>query len=506
MLKTGRTAREGQLWVEINGVLGKSWKSWQFSLAEGIFKYRGHRRSEAGEIHLAGSEICYTKAVRQRPFVFRFNGPHAGAEGKVKLILAAESKFELDSWVSALERGGAKNLTNLGEPAGRVHPDVLAWKTKVAETRGSGLEVPMTGQVAISSPIHSMHDRAPDDQFPAPDDQDRAPDDQFPAPPPFDFPEPPPFRGGGHSMHDRAPDDQFPAPDNQDRAPDDQFPAPPPFDFPEPPPFRGGGHNVSFGRKSRPVVARLQPSGGQSGGQRLAEHSGLASSRPDEPAVFTSRVSRSMRAGMLASKRLDEIETKLGSGAKAHARKLQVLLLRLHSQCCARCAPETFRTLPNPERAELAHHGQLVFAGRGLACSPYLHLAADPAPAGKLEAYAQKVTDFMNLHWGLPTASVLISITGSAQDFSLSPKLHKAFSQGLARAVKATNAWVFTGVCARVCVRACACACACVRARVRVRVGVRVRVRVRVGPKNIGTLARKKRQLLWQEKIRRMFT
>ena len=462
MLKTGRTAREGQLWVEINGVLGKSWKSWQFSLAEGIFKYRGHRRSEAGEIHLAGSEICYTKAVRQRPFVFRFNGPHAGAEGKVKLILAAESKFELDSWVSALERGGAKNLTNLGEPAGRVHPDVLAWKTKVAETRGSGLEVPMTGQVAISSPIHSMHDRAPDDQFPAPDDQDRAPDDQFPAPPPFDFP--------------------------------------------EPPPFRGGGHNVSFGRKSRPVVARLQPSGGQSGGQRLAEHSGLASSRPDEPAVFTSRVSRSMRAGMLASKRLDEIETKLGSGAKAHARKLQVLLLRLHSQCCARCAPETFRTLPNPERAELAHHGQLVFAGRGLACSPYLHLAADPAPAGKLEAYAQKVTDFMNLHWGLPTASVLISITGSAQDFSLSPKLHKAFSQGLARAVKATNAWVFTGVCARVCVRACACACACVRARVRVRVGVRVRVRVRVGPKNIGTLARKKRQLLWQEKIRRMFT
>ena len=51
----------------------------------------------------------------------------------------------------------------------------------------------------------------------------------------------------------------------------------------------------------------------------------------------------------------------------------------------------------------------------------------------------------MEKHWDMSPASVLISITGGAQDFVLPPRLNKAFRHGLARAAQATNAWVFTG-------------------------------------------------------------
>ena len=42
-------------------------------------------------------------------------------------------------------------------------------------------------------------------------------------------------------------------------------------------------------------------------------------------------------------------------------------------------------------------------------------------------------------------ASVIISITGGAGDFTLSPMLQTAFFHGLAKAAHATNAWVITG-------------------------------------------------------------
>ena len=45
-------------------------------------------------------------------------------------------------------------------------------------------------------------------------------------------------------------------------------------------------------------------------------------------------------------------------------------------------------------------------------------------------------------HWQVPQASVIISISGGAQDFQLPPRLHKAFAHGLAKAAQATGASV----------------------------------------------------------------
>ena len=51
----------------------------------------------------------------------------------------------------------------------------------------------------------------------------------------------------------------------------------------------------------------------------------------------------------------------------------------------------------------------------------------------------------MQKHWKVSCASVVISITGGAQDFTLPPRLHQTFQHGLAKAAKATNAWIVTG-------------------------------------------------------------
>lgn len=52
----------------------------------------------------------------------------------------------------------------------------------------------------------------------------------------------------------------------------------------------------------------------------------------------------------------------------------------------------------------------------------------------------------MEMHWDLHRRpSVLISVTGGAQSFNLTPRLEKAYKRGLAKAAQATNAWVFTG-------------------------------------------------------------
>jgi len=47
------------------------------------------------------------------------------------------------------------------------------------------------------------------------------------------------------------------------------------------------------------------------------------------------------------------------------------------------------------------------------------------------------VLDLMEKHWDMSPASVLISITGGAQDFVLPPRLNKAFRHGLAKAAQA---------------------------------------------------------------------
>ena len=74
-----------------------------------------------------------------------------------------------------------------------------------------------------------------------------------------------------------------------------------------------------------------------------------------------------------------------------------------------------------------------------------MHLADSRAPYRTSKRYASEVLDLMEKQWDMSPASVLISITGGAQDFVLPPRLNKAFRHGLARAAQATNAWVFTG-------------------------------------------------------------
>ena len=116
----------------------------------------------------------------------------------------------------------------------------------------------------------------------------------------------------------------------------------------------------------------------------------------------------------------------------------------------AACHPLTFR-VNNPERpdgvpAGLAEYGQLVFAGAAQnSPAHFMHLADARAPYKTTKRFASDTLDMMEKHWGMSPASVLISITGGAQDFVLPPRLNKAFKHGLAKAAQATNAWVFTG-------------------------------------------------------------
>eukprot|EP00899_Mesostigma_viride_P010314 jgi/Mesvir1/19284/Mv10359-RA.1 len=47
--------------------------------------------------------------------------------------------------------------------------------------------------------------------------------------------------------------------------------------------------------------------------------------------------------------------------------------------------------------------------------------------------------------WGLPRPSLIISVTGGAQDFNLKPRLEDMFTKGLTMAAKNTAAWIVTG-------------------------------------------------------------
>jgi len=106
----------------------------------------------------------------------------------------------------------------------------------------------------------------------------------------------------------------------------------------------------------------------------------------------------------------------------------------------------TFRINKPGEDAGLADYGELNFIGRAAHNpAPFLRFAATREPFLSEEAYCSQVLDLLERHWKMQSASVLISITGSAQDFDLSPRLHQTFSHGLAKAAHATNAWIVTG-------------------------------------------------------------
>lgn len=107
-----------------------------------------------------------------------------------------------------------------------------------------------------------------------------------------------------------------------------------------------------------------------------------------------------------------------------------------------------------PAGARLADFGQIRLGGEVGRPAKFLHLSDTPSKRwfsfshrtrNNLQEYADHVLDMMELHWDMSPASVILSITGGAQDFQLSPMLQSAFSHGLARAAHATNAWVISG-------------------------------------------------------------
>eukprot|EP00965_Chrysotila_dentata_P122528 4049801-Pleurochrysis_carterae.AAC.3 len=125
---------------------------------------------------------------------------------------------------------------------------------------------------------------------------------------------------------------------------------------------------------------------------------------------------------------------------------LQQSFHRLQVSREAKSAPMTFRINKPGEDAGLADYGELNFIGRAAHNpAPFLRFAATREPFLSEEAYCSQVLDLLERHWKMQSASVLISITGSAQDFDLSPRLHQTFSHGLAKAAHATNAWIVTG-------------------------------------------------------------
>ena len=55
------------------------------------------------------------------------------------------------------------------------------------------------------------------------------------------------------------------------------------------------------------------------------------------------------------------------------------------------------------------------------------------------------VAELLKANWRLRPPSVLLSVTGSAQDMALEPHLELLFKRGLAESARSTNAWVITG-------------------------------------------------------------
>ncbi|CAF1151401.1 unnamed protein product [Rotaria sordida] len=68
--------------------------------------------------------------------------------------------------------------------------------------------------------------------------------------------------------------------------------------------------------------------------------------------------------------------------------------------------------------------------------SQYIRLA--------LTTDAEKVVQFMHQGWCLPTPDLIISVTGGAKHFDMSPRLRNIFQMGLVDAAATTNAWIIT--------------------------------------------------------------
>ncbi len=132
----------------------------------------------------------------------------------------------------------------------------------------------------------------------------------------------------------------------------------------------------------------------------------------------------------------------------------------------ARVVPSADDDEQHRERAELA----AILVQRAVRRQFFLHRDAGPmllcmrggTPAnwGKLNFARGRVANFLSFsdttseallanifqrHWRIPSPDAIISITGGAQDFVLTPQLHSVFKKGLVDAVSCANVWMVTG-------------------------------------------------------------
>ncbi|KAM4796298.1 transient receptor potential cation channel subfamily M member 2-like [Rhinophrynus dorsalis] len=82
-------------------------------------------------------------------------------------------------------------------------------------------------------------------------------------------------------------------------------------------------------------------------------------------------------------------------------------------------------------------HGDLTFTGTTRTWAKYVRASDNTHP--------RLLFDLMTQQWDLSVPNLLISVTGGAKNFSISPRLKNEFSRGLVRAAQSTGAWIITG-------------------------------------------------------------
>ena len=81
-------------------------------------------------------------------------------------------------------------------------------------------------------------------------------------------------------------------------------------------------------------------------------------------------------------------------------------------------------------------HGRVDFLDGSLKPPPWIRITQTSSPA--------RLVKLLDYYWELPRPEVLITVTGGAQDFSLSPQLQAAFDRGLVTAATSAKAWVIS--------------------------------------------------------------
>lgn len=82
-------------------------------------------------------------------------------------------------------------------------------------------------------------------------------------------------------------------------------------------------------------------------------------------------------------------------------------------------------------------HGDMTFTGTTRTRAKYVRASCDTHPS--------KLFELMTEKWELCVPSLLISVTGGAKNFNISPRLKTQFGRGLVKAAQNTGAWIITG-------------------------------------------------------------